>query len=407
MNNTLVLNFILKRSKTNHENGKAPIYLRVTINGVRFEMSTKIFVTTTQWDEASQRIKGRKEEARQTNEYLNNIQTEVQRKFYRYQETEEYITADKFKRFLKGKDKTHKQLLEVFDEVIKTVEAELDINYSIDTVKRYKISVERLRAYINEIHHLDDIPLTDLDYNFAREYDLFLRKTYGCSHNTAMKYIKHLKKVIHRAMLYEYIDRDPFSAYKTAYKDVDRGFLTTEELRTIEEKSFRVTRLEETKDIFLFVCYTGLSYSDLSKLSTEHIVKGTDGELWIIKNREKTGVQSRIPILPQALEILKKYQGHPVCAADNKILPIRSNQKLNAYLSEIAELCEINKHITMHLGRHTFATTVTLSNDVPIETVQKMLGHKNLSTTQIYSRVVDSKIANDMGRLRKKVARKK
>ena len=240
--------------------------------------------------------------------------------------------------------------------------------------------------------------------SFIRRYDIFLRTAYSVDHNTAMKYLKHLKKVIHFAMELGYIDRDPFFQYKTAYKEVNRGYLTADELKRIEEKEFRIKRLDQVRDVFVFVCYTGLSYSDLKKATTGSITKGIDGNNWIIYEREKTGVRASIPILPQAQAIIDKYSDDPECVANNMLLPVKSNQKLNSYLGEIAELCEIDKHITMHLGRHTFATTVTLTNGVPIETVQKMLGHKNLSTTTIYSRVVDSKILDDMSKLMKRIS---
>jgi site-specific recombinase XerD len=218
-----------------------------------------------------------------------------------------------------------------------------------------------------------------------------------------MKYLKQLKKVVHYAMELGYLGRDPFFGYKTAYKEVTRGYLTAEELKRIETKKLHIKRLDQVRDIFVFVCYTGFSYSDLKALNPESVVKGIDGKNWFIYEREKTGVRTSIRILPTAQAIIDKYKDDPVCVTNKQLLPVKSNQKLNAYLSELAALCEIDKHITMHLGRHTFATTVTLTNGVPIETVQKMLGHKNLSTTQIYSKVVDTKISEDMEKLAKRI----
>jgi integrase len=219
-----------------------------------------------------------------------------------------------------------------------------------------------------------------------------------------MNYIKQLKKVIHQAIAYGYIDRDPFTEFKTSYQDPNRAYLTQQEVDAIEAKEIKIYRLRLVRDIFLFMCYTGLSYSDLAKLTPEDISTGIDGGRWIINERNKTGNRFSIPLLPKALAILDRYANHPECSVNNTILPMRSNQKLNSYLTEIADICEIQKNITCHIARHTFATTITLTNGVPIETVSKMLGHKNLQTTQIYSKVIDKKISSDMEDLRKKLA---
>jgi len=206
-------------------------------------------------------------------------------------------------------------------------------------------------------------------------------------------------------MAYGYIDRDPFTEFKTTYQDPNRApYLTQQEIDAIEAKEIKIERLRVVRDIFLFMCYTGLSYSDLAKLTQEDISTGIDGGKWIIGERNKTGNRFSIPLLPKALRILEKYADHPECAVKETILPMRSNQKLNSYLTEIADICGIQKNLTCHIARHTFATTVTLTNGVPIETVSKMLGHKNLQTTQIYSKVIDKKISVDMASLKVKLA---
>jgi site-specific recombinase XerD len=218
-----------------------------------------------------------------------------------------------------------------------------------------------------------------------------------------MKYLKQLKKVIHFAMEAGYIGADPFMNYKTAYKDASRDYLTMEELTSIKDKEIKVRRVDRVRDVFVFACYTGIAYGDLKNLTPESVSKGIDGKNWIIYHRGKTGIRASIPLLPPAVEIIEKYKTDPECSADAKLLPVISNQKLNSYLSEIAGLCDIEKRLTTHVARHTFATTVTLSQGVPIETVSKMLGHTSLKTTQIYAKVVDRKIADDMSQLEKKL----
>lgn len=181
---------------------------------------------------------------------------------------------------------------------------------------------------------------------------------------------------------------------------MEREALTAEELETMTGKNFATGRLAQVRDIFLFSCFTGLAYADLQKLKRSEISTGIDGGKWIFTKRQKTDTASRIPILPMAEEILVKYADHPQCKAKYKVLPILSNQKMNEYLKEIADCCWITKRLTFHIARHTFATTITLSNGVPIETVSKMLGHRNLKTTQHYAKILDRKVSQDMQALK-------
>lgn len=400
----LTILFFLKKGKRNKA-GEAPIYCRITVNGTRTELSTNERIEVEKWDSSAQKVKGRAESARTINNHLDSIKNKIRMCFNALIERNEEITAEILKNELTGKNTRKYYLVDTFELNNQLMEKEKGSKYSDDTIKRYKISIERLKAFIKKEYNADDIDMAKLNITFIRKYDVFLRTEYSTDHNTAMKYLKHLKKVIHFSMELGYINRDPFFHYKTAYKEVNRGYLTADELKTIEGKKFRIKRLDQVRDIFVFVCYTGLSYSDLKQLTPASIRKGIDGKNWIIYEREKTGVRASIPILQPAQRIIDKYKDDPECVANNMLLPVRSNQKLNSYLAEIAELCEIDKHITMHLGRHTFATTVTLTNGVPIETVQKMLGHKNLSTTQIYSKVVDTKISEDMGKIEEKLGK--
>jgi site-specific recombinase XerD len=200
-----------------------------------------------------------------------------------------------------------------------------------------------------------------------------------------------------------WIDRNPFSNYKTKIREVERVYLSEEEIENIINKDFKTDRLSLVRDIFLFSCFTGLAYIDVKNLTKSHISLGIDGEKWIFTHRQKTETASKIPILPITQMIIDKYEDHPECCNQNKLLPILSNQKMNAYLKEIAGVCEIEKELTFHIARHTFATTVTLTNGVPIESVSKMLGHKNLRTTQHYAKVLDKKVSEDMMILRNKM----
>jgi site-specific recombinase XerD len=221
--------------------------------------------------------------------------------------------------------------------------------------------------------------------------------------NTVMKHIERFRKMINVAIRMEWLERDPFAAYQQKFERVEREYLSKEELAKIEFRDLKIVRLQWVRDLFVFSCYTGLAYIDVMRLTPGNITKGMDGELWLITNRQKTSNPVRVPLLPKALEIIDQYKGHPRALAEGTLFPNISNQKLNSYLKEIADLCDINKNLTFHLARHTFATTVTLTNGVPIESVSKMLGHSTITTTQIYAKVIEKKLSDDMKDLKQKL----
>jgi integrase len=221
--------------------------------------------------------------------------------------------------------------------------------------------------------------------------------------NTVMKHIERLRKMTNLAVRMEWMEKDPFIAHKAKFIKVEREFLSKDELFKIENKNFSIERLDYVKDLFIFSCYTGLAYIDVTRLTPNNIQKGIDGLNWIYTTRKKTLNPVRVPILQQIVKILEKYKEHSRAKVTGTIFPIISNQKLNSYLKEIADLCGINKNLTFHLARHTFATTIALTNGVPIESVSKMLGHSDLRTTQIYAKVVERKISEDMSNLQKKL----
>ncbi len=395
MNRNLNLLFFLRETQLKSDS-QVTIYLRITINGERVELSTKRKIDRLDWDAAKQRAKGRLEKARTLNEYLDKTENQVRESFNLLNTEETIVKVTDLRDMLNGQFKKRQTLISLFLMNNKLIEQEVGSKYAISTVKQYTVTLNRFSQFLKSEYGVDDIDLKKLDIILIRRFETYLSVTFSLHHNTVMKHLKQLKKVIHFGLELGYLQKDPFLQHKTAYKDANRGFLTSEELRRIEQHVLRLPRLDRVRDVFLFVCYTGMSYSDLKLLTRTSISRGIDGKNWIIFDRKKTGVQSRIPLLPKAQAIINKYINDPECSTENRLIPVKSNQKLNTYLEEIAELCEINKHVTMHLGRHTFATTVTLTNGVPIETVSKMLGHTSLKTTQIYSKVVDTKISKDM-----------
>ncbi len=272
------------------------------------------------------------------------------------------------------------------------------------TMKNYFITERCIKRFLKDEYNIEDIPLKKLDYRFIVDYEQYVRKykpstRTGCTNNGAMKHMERLKKMSRLAVRLDWVDKDPFVNFKLKFKKTERQFLTERELKLIEETTFKVPSYEKIKDLFVFACYTGLSYIDVKELKADHLVIGLDGGDWLYTKRTKTDEPLKIPLLPKAKEILEKYQEDANIIANEKLLPIYSNHMINRTLKDIAEACGIRKNLTFHVARHTFATAITLSNGVPIETVSKLLGHTKLSTTQIYAKVVEKKIGEDMRNL--------
>jgi len=394
--------FYLKKTKTNKV-GEAPIYLRITINGQRTEMSIKRVVYPNIWDTKSQRVKGRGEKARLINNYIDSVENKLNRIYNIALQEEQRISADYLKNILTGNDKKNKMLISVFEEYNKLMEQQKGKKYVSKTVDRYFHALGHIKKFLRIEYNLKEIELVKLDLKFMRKFDIYLQTECNYHSNTVTKYLKILKTVIHSAVSFGYLDKNPFQGYSTTYKEGNRRYLTAEEIRTIETQAINNERLERVRDIFIFICYSGISYSDLQLLTNQNITKGIDGRNWLTYQRVKTKVRASVPLLSPAQSILDKYKNDSVCVANSKVLPVISNQKFNDYLKEVAAICKITKPVSAHIGRHSFATTITLSNGVPMESVQKMLAHSKISTTMLYAKVVDTKISKDMDLLEQKM----
>lgn len=393
--------FYARKSKTNVE-GHTPIYLRVTISGRRFETATGRCVDLPKWSSKAGRAIGSSKEIKELNEFLSVLQAkafDVQKKLMA---TGIELTVIEFEKQWRGVKENERMLLEIFQHHNNQIKELIGRQYSEATHKRYETSLGHTKKFLLENYKLTDVSIKAIKYHFITDYEFWLKTKRKCNHNSAMKYLKNFKKIVHLCLKNGWLDRDPFVGFKMTRKETDRPYLTNKELETISSKKFVIDRLSQVRDIFLFSCYTGFAYVDVLKLKRNGIVTGIDGEKWIFIHRQKTDTPSRIPILPPAQQILDKYKDHPQCLNKDRLLPVLSNQKMNAYLKEIADLCGIEKKMTYHTARHTFATTVTLTNGVPIETVSKMLGHRDLKTTQHYAKILDMKVSEDMKLLRKK-----
>jgi integrase len=406
MNKTMKVLFLL-RTRTNYESGPAPIYMRVTIEGERFELATQRKADPEKWDaNAGRLIKSKKEETRQLNNYLDMLQMKVFESHRELLTLGEEITAKKIRNFLLGiENDDSKTLLGVYREHIEEIKALIGKEYAPGTLKRFKAALSSLEAFLAHRKETDML-LSDLSHKFITDYEFFLKSVRNVEHNTAMGIIKKLKKIIRICVANDWIEKDPFMNYRVKIRETNRPFLLQDELEKIIALKFTAERLANVRDIFVFCCFTGLAYADVQKLKRRDIVVGNDGEKWIHTERVKTDTATRVPLLPQAIKIMESYADHPQCVNKGKLLPVLSNAKMNEYLKEIADRCEINKKMTFHTARHTFATTVTLTNGVPIETVSKMLGHKTLRTTQQYAKILDQKVGEDMKALKRLLAKR-
>jgi len=399
-----VLNY-LKVAKLDKKTGLAPLSLRVTIGGERVEISAKRSWDPARWDKEAGKAKGTKEDARTLNTYLETLRAKLNKHFNQLLTGDEPVTAELLKNTFQNKVARSKSIMEVLTYHNDQVAARVGTDYAPATLRRYRVGLKKVKLFLKQQYQRADMPLDQLNRRFITEFEHFLKTVEGIQHNTAMNYIKYLKKTVLLAISYDWLEKNPFQGLKHSVREVTREFLSTEELARMVEKPFSIRRLDEVRDIFVFSCYTGYAYADVLKLTPDHILTGINGKKWIMTQRIKTETRSNVPLLPPALAILAKYAQDPECLAKERLLPVKSNQKMNAYLKEVADMCGITKPLTFHIARHTFATTVTLTNGVPIETVSSMLGHKNLRTTQIYAKVVEHKVGEDMDRLEARLAK--
>ncbi|WP_418264202.1 site-specific integrase [Flavobacterium faecale] len=393
--------FFLKRAKVNSK-GLVPIFQRITINGKRIELSSGKYIDPLKWSIEGAKIKGASAEARAINSHLDLLKSKVIDAEKDLYNREEEINFENIKNSLFGVKKRARMLIPIFEEHNRKMKELIGLEYAPGTYERYMTSLKHTKDFLLWKYNISDISIEKIDHAFITEYEFYLRSVRKCANNTAVKYIKNFHKIVNQCLANGWLTKDPFINYKSKVKEVVREFLSEKEIEEIINKEFEIERLDLVRDIFIFSCFTGLAYVDVQQLTKENISIGIDGDKWIFKNRQKTETTSKIPLLPMAQEIINKYQNHPISLNQNRLLPILSNQKMNSYLKEIATVCGINKELTFHIARHTFATTVTLSNGVPLETVSKMLGHTNLKTTQHYAKILDKKISQDMMVLRTK-----
>lgn len=392
--------FYLKRAKTNPK-GQVPIFQRITVNGKRIDWSTGNYIDASKWSTEGNKMKGNSEEARLINSQLDNLKIKVLIAEKTLFANDLSITTESIKNEILGVRVKERMLIPIFQEHNDRVAALLNQEFAPGTLMRYKTSLKHTHEFIEWKYNVSDVSIKKIDHAFICDYDFYLRSVRKCANNTTVKYIKNFKKIINICLANGWLDKDPFINFKATLQPVERFFLSNEQLSNLLTKDLHVYRLGVVRDIFLFSCYTGLAYVDVKKLTPDNISIGIDGGKWIFTRRTKTKTQSDVPLLPIAEEILNKYKNHPKCLNENTLLPILSNQRMNSYLKEIADLCGIAEELTFHIARHTFATTILLSNGVPIESTSKMLGHTSIKTTQHYAKILNKKVGEDMSMLKR------
>ncbi|MEH6762767.1 MAG: site-specific integrase [Maribacter arcticus] len=407
---TFTVIFFTRKSRSNPK--QLSIYVRITINGKRSEISLKRNIHTKDWDNNKNRGRGSSQRVRTLNTYLDEVYNRLLECHKELLTEDKFISSEAIKARYLGEDDNSKTL----KELIAYHHGNMAFVLKRGTMKNYYTTEKYLYKFLLKKRRLKDIYLKQLNYEFVTDFEHFLRnyrnskKQLMLSNNGVMKHLERFKKMVNLAVKLEWMHKNPFNQFQLKYHKYDRAYLSERELELLESTEFTSERLQRVKDCFVFSCYTGLSYVDVKELTVDNIVKGIDNNYWIYTKREKTDERVKVPLLPKALEIIEKYRGMQEKDFMDFLLPLSSNQKTNKYLKEIVASCGIHKNVTFHVARHTFATTVMLSNGVPIETVSKLLGHSKLTTTQLYARVVETKIGEDignlLGRFREKEAKK-
>lgn len=394
--------FFIRKTKL-LKNGEAPICLRITVNGRRAEVQIKRSVEVSKWNSSKECAIGKNNKSLELNHYLETIRTKILKIHRELEQDDKPITAEILKCRYYGEGETPKMLLAIFEEHNNKCRKLIGKDYVTGTVLRFERTVRYLAEFIKRAYKLSDIPVKDVDYSFIQNFEHFVKTEKDCKQNATVKYLKNLKKVIKIALINQWISVDPFAEIHFKQTQSNRDFLLEDEIQKILEKQFEIPRLEVVKDIFIFCCFTGLAFTDVQHLTPEHIICDNRGEYWVRKPREKTNNMCHIPLLEIPLLLINKYKSYPECERKNIVFPVPTNQRMNSYLKEIADICGIKKNLTTHIARHSFAC-IALANKVSMESIAKMLGHTDIKTTKIYAKVLDRTISEEMQTLRQKFA---
>jgi site-specific recombinase XerD len=394
---TFKLAFYVKRTKA-LKDGTIPVYARIIINGKSSEFGLQRNVNPDGWDSQKGRAIPNSKQNKELNNYLEAVKGNIFVKKRELEEQGKILSAEVLKKAYLGIDESNLNLLAIFKDHNDKCKLLENIDFAPGTVERYETCFKHVKDFMKKKYRKNDMPLNEVTPMFISDFELYLKTTRKCAHNTTTKYIKNFKKIIRIALANGWMKEDPFRNIKFHLDEVDMAYLNDEELKLLMTKQFALERLQLVKDTYVFCCFAGLAFIDVTNLKYTNI-EDKNGSLWIKVKRQKTKNWCTIPVLEPALKLIDKYRENPRCIANGCVLPVLTNQKMNAYLKEIADLCGINKNLSTHTARHTFATTVTLANHVSMEVVSKMLGHSSINMTKKYARVVDDLVSRDMQKL--------
>lgn len=386
--------------------GSAPLVVRVTIDGVRKEISLKHKIPLDKWNKNKEWVSGGDAETKSLNKYIDEVRTELHNCYRKLQLDNKLISAIAIKQMFLGEEPDRKSLSEIIkyhnDTTLNTL--------TWGTAKNYYTTEKYIKEFLKEKLKTSDVYLNQLNYKFLTDFEMFLRSHVPgenqkpCGNNTVMKHIERFRKIVSMAVRNDWLKQDPFVKFKPKFIRKERGFLTETELAVIENKEIQNASLRTVRDLFIFSCYTGLAFADAYNLKADDMNRGIDSEMWLTISRQKTNVKAQIPLLPKALEIIKRYKDHPKAKAHGTLLPMLTNQRFNSYLKEIADICNITKNLTHHLAHHTFATTVCLQNGISLEATAGMMGHASTGTTQIYGKILPKRISAEIQILKNKMS---
>lgn len=392
---TFGLLFYIRRDKTN-KRGEAPVFMRLTINGERADASIKRFIEPHAWNSAKGKANEKSRGGKDLNLYLDAISANILRIQRDLELDKKEVSAQIILNRYLGKEQSDRHtLMEVFRAHNEKCRALSGISLAPGTVIRYETSLRLTEAFLRTTYKKEDCYLDEITHQFVEDYDFYLRTVRRCCHNTTTKYLLNFKKIIRIALAKGWMKKDPFAQVHFHFEPVEREFLEKQELKVLLNKEITITRLAQVRDIFCFCCLTGLAFMDVQQLKPEHLVADIHSKIWIRKARQKTKNMCNIPLLDEAQKIIDRYREHPYCQTHGVLLPVCSNQKMNSYLKELADICGIRKNLSTHCARHTFAT-LTLASGATIDNVAKMLGHANVNMTRRYAKVLDSSIMRDM-----------
>lgn len=399
MRSTFKVLFYVKKGSAK-PNGNLPLMCRLTVDGEIEQFSCKMDVPPHLWDVKNNRASGKSAEAQRINLAIDKIRVEVNRRYQELMQTDGYVTAAKLKDTYLGIGVKQETLLKLFEQHNTEFAKKVGHSRAKGTFNRYQTVCKHIREFLPHIYKREDIPLKELNLTFINDFEYFLRTVKKCRTNTVWGYMIVLKHIISIARNDGRLPFNPFAGYINSPESVDRGYLTQQEIQTLMDAPMKNKTHELVRDLFLFSVFTGLAYSDVKNLTTDNLQTFFDGNLWIITRRKKTNTESNIRLLEVPRRIIEKYKG---LTRDNRVFPVPSNGSCNKILKEIGKQCGFKARLSTHVARHTNATTVLLSHGVPIETVSRLLGHTNIKTTQIYAKITNQKISQDMETLSHKL----